>query len=292
MNIVQLMQYIISHPLNEGQAINSISRFVRWQIASRLIKNPIALPFVNDSRLLVRVGMTGATGNWYCGLHDPQEMSFVLHALRPSDLFVDAGANVGSYTVLAAGAVGAYTITIEPLPSTFSKLMDNIYLNDLVSLVDARHCGVSSRAGELHFTVDRDTMNRVALPGENVPTQIVPVTTLDDLCGERRPKILKLDVEGHEAEVLNGAPRLLGSPDLQAVLMETNELGRQFGSSDDSIIAKVLGYGFSACSYDWRTRTLSPALRGQKNTIFVRDITAMNALCGQAPRFTLINGSV
>ena len=45
-------------------------------------------------------GMTGATGNVYCGLHEFEDMALVLHALRPRDLFVDVGANVGSYTVL------------------------------------------------------------------------------------------------------------------------------------------------------------------------------------------------
>lgn len=47
--------------------------------------------------------MTGATGNWYCGLQEYEDMSFVLHALRPGDLFVDVGANIGSYSILAAG---------------------------------------------------------------------------------------------------------------------------------------------------------------------------------------------
>jgi hypothetical protein len=50
-------------------------------------------------------GMTGATGNLYVGLHEFEEMAFLLHFLRPGDLFADVGANVGSYTILAAVAV-------------------------------------------------------------------------------------------------------------------------------------------------------------------------------------------
>ncbi|TMC68336.1 MAG: FkbM family methyltransferase, partial [Chloroflexi bacterium] len=92
---------------------------VRWQFVSRLIAGPIALPFVEGTSLFAMRGMTGATGNWYCGLHEVREMAFVLHLLRAKDHFLDVGANVGSYTVLAGGAVGARVTAVEPIPETF-----------------------------------------------------------------------------------------------------------------------------------------------------------------------------
>ena len=100
------VSYILRHPLNRGRPARALSRFIGWQVQSRLT-SPIAVPFVDGTRLLVSRGMTGATGNIYCGLTDFEEMAFVMHALRPDDLFLDVGANVGSYTVIAAGAAGA-----------------------------------------------------------------------------------------------------------------------------------------------------------------------------------------
>ena len=97
---------------------------LRWQVGSRLLPLGSTLPYVGDTRLFVTRGMTGATGNWYCGLHEVDEMGFVLHALRPGDLFVDVGANIGSYTVLAAGAVGADAIAVEPVPTTFTAFLE------------------------------------------------------------------------------------------------------------------------------------------------------------------------
>jgi len=67
---------------------------------------PIALPFVGGSVLLAIRGMTGASGNWYCGLAEFEDMALVLHALRPGELFVDIGANVGAYSVLAVSGGG------------------------------------------------------------------------------------------------------------------------------------------------------------------------------------------
>jgi cyclopropane fatty-acyl-phospholipid synthase-like methyltransferase len=56
---------------------------------------------------------------------------FVLHLLRPADHFLDVGANVGSYTVMAAGSVGAFVTCVEPIPSTFAHFERNIALNGL-----------------------------------------------------------------------------------------------------------------------------------------------------------------
>jgi len=82
--------------------------------------------------------MHGATGNIYVGLHEFEQMAFLLHCLRSEDIFIDVGANVGSYTVLASAAVGAKTIAFEPIESEYNGLMANIELNGIAHLVDAR----------------------------------------------------------------------------------------------------------------------------------------------------------
>jgi hypothetical protein len=57
------------------------------------------------------------TGNLYAGLHEFSEMGFLLHLLRQNDLFVDVGANLGSYTVLASAVCQARNIAFEPVPA-------------------------------------------------------------------------------------------------------------------------------------------------------------------------------
>lgn len=292
MNLLSLLRFIAGHPLNADARLAALSRFARWQFASRILPAPVALPFVNGTRLLTSNGMTGATANFYCGLHEVSEMAFVLHALRPEDLFADIGANVGSYTVLAAGAVGAQVVSVEPLPATFAKLADNIRLNDLSGRVSAHCCGVSSEPGELRFVSSLDTMNRVALPGEDLPTLAVPVVTLDELCAARCPTIIKMDVEGHELPALRGAGSLLANPALQAVLMETNQSGMKFGVSDEQLFEVMEKAGFQPCDYDPFGRQLNKQRSPQMNTIFVRDPDMLSAHCRAAPRFALVNGSI
>ncbi|WP_017364163.1 hypothetical protein, partial [Methylococcus capsulatus] len=104
MGILNTLSFLLNHPLSQGRKLPALARFVRWQLGSRLLPGEVVCPFVNDACLVVRPGMTGATGNLYVGLHEFEDMAFLLHYLRPEDLFVDVGANVGSYTVLAGGA--------------------------------------------------------------------------------------------------------------------------------------------------------------------------------------------
>lgn len=292
MQIIQLPRFVASHPLNRKEPLRALSRLLRWQLASRLLRQPVALPFVGDTRLIATTGMAGATGNWYCGLHEPDDMGFVLHALRPDSLFLDVGANIGSYSVLAAGAVGARVIAVEPLPATFAHLQTNIRHNDLSERVHAWCGGLSSKAGELAFTSGLDSMNRVALPGDTLATTVVPVRTMDDLCGDDIPNVIKIDVEGHEAEVLAGGARTLANGALMAVIMETDGSGLKFGVSDEALVATMIAHGFTQCRYDAIHRQLEPGTSRSNNSIFVRDVAAMQARCRAAARYRLVNGSI
>src|SRR5206468_2274046 len=99
--------------------------------------------------LCISAGMHGSTMNVYVGLDECRAMAFTLHVLRPGDLFVDVGANVGAYSVLASGAVGSRTIAFEPGPAAFRSLRRNIRVNDLSGLADCRQVALSDHPGEI-----------------------------------------------------------------------------------------------------------------------------------------------
>lgn len=128
-NLVKLINWIINQPLNQNEKTKALVRFLRWQMGTRLNPYPVIYPWVNNSKLILRKGMTGATIDLYAGLHDFEDMSFLLHFLRKEDNFIDIRANVGVYTILASGAIGAKSIAIEPIPSTFADLTNNILIN-------------------------------------------------------------------------------------------------------------------------------------------------------------------
>ncbi len=130
MSLQSTLSFIVQHPLNRKRRVRALLRFAIWQIQSRL-RSDVVFNWIGGSKLIVRKGMTGTTGNIYCGLHEYADMSFVLHLLRPGDLFLDVGANIGSYTILASAVCGADTIAVEPDKTTASYLSRNIAANDL-----------------------------------------------------------------------------------------------------------------------------------------------------------------
>ena len=67
--LMATLKFIVSHPLNRGSPLSALGRFVAWQVASRL-QSEIEFEWIEGAKLIVRRGMTGATGNIYCGLHE------------------------------------------------------------------------------------------------------------------------------------------------------------------------------------------------------------------------------
>jgi len=279
----------MNHPLNTGRRVNALADVVRWQIGSRLLPGPVAVPFVSDSVLLVEHGMTGATGAVYCGLHEYKEMAFVLHLLRPNDLFFDIGANVGSYTVLAAAA-GARVVACEPVPETWRKLQRNIAVNHFEA-VEALNVGVGDAQERLWFTTNLDTTNRVAPKGTRQDDMCeVDVIRVDDLVRDfGAPVALKVDVEGYEFKVLKGAQSWLNNNGVAALIVERNPSSVDYGPSFEAAWELVEQAGFIPVDYEPAIRVVAAGreTEGAGNQIFIRDIETVRRRCKEAPRYSV-----
>ena len=247
---------------------------MKWQVASRL-RERVTFDWIGGAKLSVVRGMTGATGNVYCGLHEFEDMSFLLHVLRTRDLFLDIGANIGSYTVLASKVCGARSVSVEPDRSTLRALLENIRLNGIEDLVQIEACAIGGQNGEIKFSLGMDTTNKVVEGTSEVPFQIVQMRTLDDIVKDQRPTFIKMDVEGYELEVLKGGTRTLENPSLLGLELETL----------DPEARQILGdYGFKIYRYMPHQRDLVAGASGTaSNSLFVRDPTTVLDRVRSAP---------
>jgi FkbM family methyltransferase len=273
MTIVSILKFITSHPLNRKNKTSAVIRFFKWQVNARLNPFPVIYPFTERSKLIIQKGMTGATGNLYCGLHEYHDMFFLLHFLRKEDLFVDIGANVGSYSVLASAHVGSKVISIEPVPKTFSTLTQNILINQVNGNVTLLNVAAGSKKDTLKFTSSFDTVNHVVASHEKVEDVIdVKVDKLDSILNSDIPALIKIDVEGFETEVIKGASHVLKENKLKAIIIELNGSGERYGYSEVEIHNTFLNLGFAPYSYDPVKRELNKLNGfGSLNTIYIRD---------------------
>jgi FkbM family methyltransferase len=291
--IIRTLRYILGHPLNQIAKMAAIKRYVLWQISSRIALGPTVVPFVNDTHLIVASGMAGSTGSIYAGLHEFPDCALLLHMLRPADIFVDIGANVGVYTVLASGVVGAHTISIEPIPSTFAKLQANIRINDNADRVTSCNIGLGSTDDILRFYTDFDTCNRIATNSDcDSRTIDVHVRPLDEVLEGKAPILIKIDVEGWESEVLAGAYATLQQRSLLGLIVEMNGKDSHLSENEYAVHECLTKYGFHPYAYEPFTRRLS-LLKSKnlssENTIYLRNIEAVNERVSDALPFR-VNG--
>jgi FkbM family methyltransferase len=278
-----LSHFFATHPLTRNNPVGAWGRFAYWQIRSRL-QDEVIFPWIEGQKLIVTKGMTGATGNIYAGLHEFYDMMLPLHFLRKGDLFLDVGANIGSYTVLAAGVCEATTWAFEPDPMTARHLQRNIAINGLDGLVTVHEVALGPSDGEVKFTIGQDTANRVTT-GPDCLVRTVRQKRLDDLVTDQKPTMIKMDVEGYEEKILVGSQAVLSLPSLKLIELETV----------NPTIKKMLDHhGFTACSYDpfARKLQLTSLSHCSSNSAFVRDIDFVQRRLSDARTIVVLGRSI
>lgn len=198
----------------------------------------------------------------YAQNYEASERRFVLDYLKPGDVFIDVGANIGLFSIIAALSVGknGQVISFEPASATYRRLCENIHLNDMASIIQTYLLAVSNIRETRQFNVSKGiyaAWNSFAVPvcdDRRFSKQMVDSVTLDDVVASNAlPKIslLKVDVEGWELYVLWGAQSLLSSDQAPDILIEFTEataasVGISLKEVYDWLIEQ--GYAFYRCN--------------------------------------------
>lgn len=166
-----------------------------------------------------------------------KEERFLQAYLKPGDVYVDVGANIGALTLTAASVVGdnGKVYAFEAHPRVFSYLKKNVELN-MFSNIRCYNCTIGRSSGVVSFSDRRsDDQNSILVNGKLQ----VPIYCLDEIIEKDINKIhlLKVDVEGYEGDVFSGSGDLLKRTD--CVYFEINE--SCYANSDRSI-SDVLQY--------------------------------------------------
>ena len=291
MSLLHVIRYIVNHPLNRGRKLKALARFAKWQIGSRLVPGAVAFEWINGARLLINRSESTLTANIYTGLHEYPDTVFLIHALRPEDLFIDVGANLGSYTILAASVAGARVYAFEPIPSTYERLLDNVRLNRLEQRATCFNQGIGAGPGTIAFTGDSGATNHALASGEQNDSVVdVEVTSLDIALRDELPALIKIDVEGYETPVLEGAEETLKKPSLHSVILELNGSGDRYGFDESRLRELMFDHGFRTYSYDPAARSLVESDGTNPytdNTLFVRHIEAVLDRLKSAPKICI-----
>lgn len=224
MNLVSKIKTITSHP-------GMLAAYARWMAATILLRRPPHLALHGGAYL----------GEWlsfseywsFQNVMPETERLCVQRCLagitEGKAVAFDIGANVGAFTCLMA-SLGHTVHAFEPIPETFCRLKNNVKYNGLLGRARLNCLAVGKEQGLVTFHTEEfgAATNRMMMPGTSAmgtatSTQLVAVTSLDDYCRSQnigRIEFVKLDVEGMEPYVLQGAKTLLSERRIAAILIE------------------------------------------------------------------------
>lgn len=168
----------------------------------------------------------------YYGLYEPHFVAHLRATLRPGDVMIDPGTNIGYISAVAADLVGpeGRVIALEPSRTCFARLSGYLGLPN----VELLHAALYDKAGPGRFC---DTPRVIARgfaclaeieEPEDATVYEIECLTVDDLCEARSVRslrYLKLDIEGAELAALQGARRMLEAGAIDYILVESDFAG-------------------------------------------------------------------
>ncbi len=196
---------------------------------------------------------------YYFGLWEPELTDWIARQLRPGDTFIDVGANIGYYSLLASALVGesGRVTAIEASPVIFQQLQANLERNQVTNVRCVNVAAADCRGTLPLFRGPDHNAGQTSLLGRPglAPAGKVEAAPLADILERREvleARLIKIDVEGAEAKVLPGLIPVLDSTqsDLEVIVELHPQYLTEPGKSADELVELVRSAGFTAYRLD------------------------------------------
>jgi FkbM family methyltransferase len=175
----------------------------------------------------------------YANPPDFPEYQFWKRVLRPGDVFVDVGANIGVYSILA-GERGCQVFAFEPDDSNFLELQHNVGINHMMGSIKCFQEVLADTVRPVRFFVAQDSLSRIVSESNTDDEyQTMMASTLDSRI-DSHIRGMKIDVEGAEMLVLQGATDILSKQAVDIIQLEWNITSSNNFDTDRVEVSKFL----------------------------------------------------
>lgn len=289
MALWQGLRVVFTHPLNKGKKWRTLSKVLFWKLNQLTSKFPVAVDFANGIKCLCYPDSSYGGLVVYTGYPEYESMKVWERMIKPQDVVIDVGANIGLVSLLASPKTKQAIYAFEADPRVFPRLQENIRLNDLGHQISAINNAVSDRQGKLAFTLE--SQSEIShLTYKNVKTrsvrkhkmQSVTSVVLDQFVaakGIKRKLVVKVDVEGAELLVFKGMKKSFQKQQVKYLTFEMNKNCVQFGYQPQELLAWLE-------SFDYQIFSLDPVAQVTADSVITFDQqSAFNLVA--APRQTI-----
>jgi len=244
-------------------SIYSLLRYFIWQIIKALKLFP-RIVCVSNSKFLIKniaVANQGGTKLYTCGIYDYDNIMFIKDYYKKfKGSFFDVGSNIGVYSVLISEEINVNIYAFEPHPETYTLLKENLKIN-LRNNVYAENVALGNYNGIVHFSNSPySSVNKVMINSGSDGITVNHIS-LDEFIFINKiiPDIVKIDVEGYEAEVIEGLKNNISS--IKFIFVETNE--------SNKIIA-MLNHSFDGPYYiNFKNKNISTQRHHHEDPVFI-----------------------
>ena len=154
---------------------------------------------------------------YFLGYFDPRGIRYIKNQLYEGEVFVDIGANVGAYSLIASRFVGrsGKVIAFEPASKSFLRLSKNIIMNGLTNIIPERKAVLDKNTQVELYISNRHNMGMSSIfhhDSESGVTEKVEAISLDEYAEKKsieRISLIKIDIEGSEMLALRGMPKII-----------------------------------------------------------------------------------
>ncbi|OQW97984.1 MAG: hypothetical protein BWK74_05575 [Desulfobacteraceae bacterium A6] len=205
----------------------------------------------------------------FCGYFEWKERQFLNDYLREGEIFVDIGANIGLFTLIASHNVGekGQVYSFEPSSKTYQRLVNNVDLNEMKN-VKCFQIALSDHTGQVEMNISLDgydAWNSIVQPtaGDSFIVEMVRAVKWDDFAHEHnlmgRVTLMKIDVEGWESHVLSGGYECFNRKDAPVLQIEfTDEASQSAGTSCQALYHQLEELGYRMFIYETKSQRIIP----------------------------------
>jgi FkbM family methyltransferase len=259
----------------QGTLVRNARRYVERKRAARREKwwnsqrNKVSVIVRVGRNAKLRLPFDSVLGRLiYCGTFEQDVQVFIERFLRKGDVFVDVGANIGLFTVIASELVGSegQVHAFEPVKKTFDRLQENVEVNRFEN-VTCHQIAISDEVRQLEMVIStdgHDAWNSLGVPtmGNAESRELVQCVRWDDVALKYELEgcvtMMKIDVEGWEQHVIQGGLTFFASAEAPTLVVEfTDDAARRAGSSCSTVYGMLEKLGYRLFSYSAEANDLS-----------------------------------
>jgi FkbM family methyltransferase len=270
------LRWFFSHEICRKHPLRSCLRLIRWELL-RIANGRLNYRYDDNFQITLLPNEGASRLTYYFGVSEPELFRVYNEFLRPRMTIVDAGANIGLHSLFFSKRVGeeGKIYAFEPAKMIFRRMMEHIQ-NNHVTNIEGLCLALGAKQGSAEIVDNKNDTSRTFLRpslSNSDTTSTAAVETLDTFAkvrGLEKIDFLKIDVEGFESEILEGALSLLSRQAIKVIQIELDERSLdRAGSEKSAVVSLLIKKGYSLCHWHSPVKGFVRSTKEMYNSFFV-----------------------